>query len=579
MAWPVRGAPVRNAPGAQARDSAATDQATRWGVPAPRDPRPPPPLSGPSTDLETSEQAFGGAIGVRAMGWIDRTGNLVEFQDWYQEAYPFSLARLDMFQNLSTWTALDLGLRSPSDTDWGLSLGLRSLPYFRTEHHWTESVFYNLPVFTPTQRTRFWGDLDLRKYGQVPLLFWYDTNSLQGIGFDKDRSFLAEAYGFRAHGHTAGLDVDVDLPWLDYRDRLDPINDVGTRGFALSATRSFLSGHGDLQGSFRRTRSYLENLDRQETVDVYEFRGLIYEVFDLEGLKLDTRATYRDTPTDLQLTARTDNLLDAKALLAYTNHDGFSVQLGRERRSLTRQRLSRAGLDRLGRSALLRPQDLAAYRIEDEPRSNDWFGRVFFRFQPWFSTTYFQKETSRDNPAPTDTVRFHSPTLEFNRSQDRHVDFQLQPLTNIGVNLRLAEQTDRNLPRLYSQTVRTQQADAYWLLVNNRLNFGASWARLDILPTGFDVAPAGESTRSRGASLSYQLSPELTAFSDFTMLDTEGALSSVERIANFGLEAETGGRHRVSWRAVYTVDQMLNDQEKFADFDARGVVISGEAQF
>jgi hypothetical protein len=513
------------------------------------------------------------------MFYIDRVGNLIEYQDWFREAYPVSLARLDLYNNFSTETALDLGLRTPSDTDWAMNLGLRSLPYFSSDHHFTDSNFYDLPRLTPTQRQRFWGDLRLRNYANVPVALTYDSNALRGMGPDKDRHFLDEAYGFDGHAHLPGIDLDLQIPYLDFHDRMNAANDTSTRGFRFSATRSLSGGDADLQATFGRTRSYLQNLDRHATVDLYEFRGLVYEVGGIEGLRFESRATYRDTPEDLQLTSRTDSALAAKGVFSYTHPDGFSVQVGREHREVEQERLARAGLTLLGNGSTLRRADLAQHRLNDRPQTNDWFGRMFFRFQPWFSATYYQKETSMDGEPRTDLLGFNSPSLLFDRAQDKRANLQLQPLQNIGMSFRLWTKTSRNLARNYTESVRNRQGDLYWLLLNDRLNLGGSLAFMELTPSTLAVNPFQVDARSRTGSISYQLSTELSIFGDYTQVDNTGYLSSVERITNIGLEAETGGRHRVSWRVAYTVDTLANDQERVYDFNVRGLVISGDAQF
>ncbi|MBI3892915.1 MAG: hypothetical protein HY303_15445 [Candidatus Wallbacteria bacterium] len=538
-----------------------------------------PSTSAKSTDTTSGEQTFGGVIGVRAMFYTDRSGNLAEAFDWYSDPYPMSLARLDLYKNFSTTTALDLKLRSPSDQDLGLAIGFKDLPYFSTQHNFTDSTFFDLPVPLPTERQHFWGDLQLRKFGQVPVKLTYDVNALRGIGFDKDRSYYDEAYALDAHAHLPGFDLDVNVPHIDYHDRHDPTNDTSTRGFALSATRTVMEGQTDLQASYRRTMSYLESLARESQVDVYEFRGLMYQLMGVEGLKLETRASYRDSPEDLQLTARTDSLAGARAVLAYTQSSGYSVQVGREHRRVHRERLLRPGFDLLGLTTVATRADLAPFRVAEEPLYDDIFGRAFFRFKPWLSATYFQKETSIDNLPSTDLVAGHSPSLIFDRQSDQRLDLQARPLDNIGVNFRFYDRHNRNNSRGYAELVRSKQTDAYWLLVNNRLNIGGSIAYLEINPTTLDVLALRENATTRGASLSYQLSPELSVFTDYTVLDTDGARTSIEKISNIGLEAETGTRHRLTWRCAYTIDQQLSRPRSFEDFDLRGINISGEAQF
>ncbi|MBI4867305.1 MAG: hypothetical protein HY816_10175 [Candidatus Wallbacteria bacterium] len=565
------------APTAWAEEPSSTAPRRAIPLPAPRQALP--AASQESTEPSTGEQSFGGAIGVRAMFWMDRTDNLVEQMDWYREPYPLSLARLDLYRNFSTLTSLDLKLRSPSDQDWGAGMALRSLPYFTTQHNFTDSTFYNLPIPLETGRQRYWGDLKLRKFGQVPVKLAYDVHALQGIGFDKDRSYYDEQYSLDAHAHMRGFDLDVSVPRLDYHDRHDRSNDTETRGFALSATRTLLDGDADLQASFRRTLAYLESVAQESQVDTWELRGLMYEIFGVEGFKLDTRATYRDTPQDLGLTARTDSLLNAKAVLSLTQGSGYSVQVGREHRKVRRERLTRAGFDRVGMVATATRDDLAPFRLTDEPRYDDLFGRAFFRFKPWFSATFFQKETSMEDQPPTDLVRFHSPALLFDRQRDRRLDLQLQPLTNIGVNFRLHEQRNKNLARIYREVVRNKQTDFYWLLVNSRLNIGGSIAYLEISPSTDEVFAARENATTRGGSISYQLSPELSVFGDYTVIDSEGFRFSTERITNIGLEAETGTRHRLTWRCAFTVDEQLSQPRNLEDFDVRGINISGEAQF
>src|SRR5437660_699517 len=148
------------------------------------------------------------------------------------------------------------------------------------------------------------------------------------------------------------------------------------------------------------------------------------------------KAVRRDTPQVVQLTAHTNDLFDAQAVLAWTQAGGFSAQLGRERTTMTRQRLSRAGLDRLGLGVLTR-SELESFRVTDEPISDDWFGRFSFRYKPWAKITFYEKDARLRGAPPTDLVQPGSATLLFDRTADRRLDLCLNPFDDFGVDFRL----------------------------------------------------------------------------------------------------------------------------------------------
>lgn len=480
------------------------------------------------------------------------------------------------------FSALEAWAETPTEAEHRLGGRYRDFRNFDLEVGHLSFHGFDRPSDDPVDRVTDSARLRVRKWGSLVLELGGEKSSADLQDVARDRTARWERGFARGTARFEEFDASLAGSVLRYVDLGDTADAWEDARFAVQLDRD-ITERTHLRGRMQtRERELAETGEATRDLDL-ALSTRSYDVFSLRGLTWLNEGGYTNRGASFVRTRDEVQAYRLQSRMVWNLADGGGLDLGFRETRRVEERLTRGGIDRLLQVPGTPRAELARFKEEVRPLTNELWAKLTARVRDKVHLYAGLDQTSTAGVARTDWVTVPSPSLDDSNRKAQKAGVVVTPLEGLTLTAELANE-ERFIPgrgdhgsgqneRVNSSLVAVDVG----LLERFELRFDAG--QFDILARDPRVArDTAHATSQYGVEASYALTRMLALEGSHRRLDQDGAATGVQQLS--GLAVDYGGTGSpATFRLAYTHDTYDDPETPAAGYQARVVTLSAGVDF